>query len=265
MSAVMDEDKKKYRVYLAHSASPLFASDLKVLLHHLRREEIPCLTADDYLSGKKGALITLDDGNPNDVKIGYPILQEFDAHAVSFLIPLKNDLSPRVKDWDLWRQASDRIEVGSHSLTHGKVATKQADAEALPDDPNILVFQGMVGSDYQPALIAREFNPLCGRPETDGERRERLRAEIGFSKLFLERKLGRPVRLFSYPWGEYDDECVALVQETGYRAAFSITRTDDTLWTVPRVHLTPFAEELRRERTPLIGGNLVGSSVGRKP
>ncbi len=257
-SVAMDEDKKKYRVYLAHSAGPLFGSDLRVLLHHLRREGIPSLTVDDYLAGDKGALLTMDDGNPNDVKVGYPILKEFDAHAVSFLIPLKSDLSPRLKDWELWRQAADRIEVGSHSLTHGKVATQSKMEAETSDDSNLQNYHGFPGSEYQPALIAREFNPLLNRPETDAERRARLWAEIGFSKLYLERQLGKAVRLFSYPWGEYDDLCVELVQEADYLAAFSITRTEENLWTVPRVHLTPFAEELRRERTPVSHNKILG-------
>jgi peptidoglycan/xylan/chitin deacetylase (PgdA/CDA1 family) len=226
-----------------------------VLLHHLRRKDIPVLSADQYLEGRDGALITLDDGHPHDLKVAYPILEEFEACAISFLIPLEADLRPRVKEWEAWRAAAGRIEVGSHTLTHGKVAAAPpVKGEAPPNDPNRQDFFATAGSDYRPALTARQYLPLMGRSETEAERRARLSTEIAFSKYYMERQLGLPVRFLSYPWGEWDELCVELAREAGYRAAFSLDRTDGTDWTIPRVHLEPFAEELRRLPRP--GGGM---------
>jgi peptidoglycan/xylan/chitin deacetylase (PgdA/CDA1 family) len=250
LSADAKEKKDSRRVYLTHSVGALFTSDLKVLLHYLRREGIACLSGEEYLAGKEGVLITIDDGHPNDLKIAYPILKEFDAHAVSFLIPLKADLSLRVKDWQAWREVGDRLEVGSHSLTHTKVATAEGDGAPPPEDPNLLRYFGANGADYQPGLAHPEYNTLHHRLETEAERRLRLTAEIVFSKQFIERQIGKPVRLFSFPWGEYDELSISLVQEAGYEAAFAITETLGTNWTISRVHLSPAAEEIRRMPRP---------------
>ena len=48
------------------------------------------------------------------------------------------------------------------------------------------------------------------------------RYEIEASKKELEDGLGRSVRFFSYPYGDYDDRIVSFVREAGYEAAFSL-------------------------------------------
>lgn len=48
---------------------------------------------------------------------------------------------------------------------------------------------------------------------------EELRRQIVDSKVKLEEKIGRPVVLFSYPQGGFNDTIRALVIEAGYRAA----------------------------------------------
>ena len=48
------------------------------------------------------------------------------------------------------------------------------------------------------------------------------REEILHSKLWLEDVLGRDVELFSYPYGSYSLSTVEIVQESGYKAAFTV-------------------------------------------
>jgi peptidoglycan/xylan/chitin deacetylase (PgdA/CDA1 family) len=48
------------------------------------------------------------------------------------------------------------------------------------------------------------------------------RREIVDDKAALEQVLGRRIDLFSYPYGDFDAETVALVAEAGYRAAMTV-------------------------------------------
>ncbi|MDQ0285139.1 peptidoglycan/xylan/chitin deacetylase (PgdA/CDA1 family) [Desulfofundulus luciae] len=48
---------------------------------------------------------------------------------------------------------------------------------------------------------------------------EEVRRQIKESKALLEAELGRPVEVFSYPYGEYNREVARVVRESGYRAA----------------------------------------------
>jgi peptidoglycan/xylan/chitin deacetylase (PgdA/CDA1 family) len=60
------------------------------------------------------------------------------------------------------------------------------------------------------------------------------RKEIQFSKSLLEDSIGQPVRSFSYPYGNYGLDTVALVREAGYDCACSIV--NDRVWS----HSNPF-------------------------
>jgi peptidoglycan/xylan/chitin deacetylase (PgdA/CDA1 family) len=49
--------------------------------------------------------------------------------------------------------------------------------------------------------------------------KDKARDEIIESRIELERELGLPVRLFSYPHGDYDDLTTKLVDEAGFLGA----------------------------------------------
>jgi len=68
------------------------------------------------------------------------------------------------------------------------------------------------------------------------------RREIAHDKAALERVLGRPVDLFSYPYGELDADTVAAVRDAGFRAAVTVdagqVRTATNRLLLPRVEIT---------------------------
>lgn len=245
-----EASEKRSDVYMAHGHDANFAGDLRTLLTAMRGRGCRCLKPDEFLAGEEGFLLTIDDGHPNDLTVAYPILQEFDGYAVNFLIPLHADNTPRVTDWAAWRAVASRIEVGAHSLSHTKVGTRPAGQQAA-GQTNVAAYFGMPVYDPQPALAAFEYNPINNTVESPAEHQARIIAEVALPKRILEQMLGRPVRFFSYPWGEFGDDAVAAVRNAGYTAAFSVTSTDSSRWTIPRINLPPFAEELRLER-PLI-------------
>jgi len=64
------------------------------------------------------------------------------------------------------------------------------------------------------------------------------RCEVLHDKSVLEQTLGRPVTLFSYPYGDFDTELVSVVREAGFLAAVTVnpgavTRATD-LMLMPR-------------------------------
>jgi peptidoglycan/xylan/chitin deacetylase (PgdA/CDA1 family) len=59
---------------------------------------------------------------------------------------------------------------------------------------------------------------LSDRYETDAERSTRLRSEIILAREELADVVGRPVEFLCWPNGKYDDECVALARDAGYKA-----------------------------------------------
>jgi poly-beta-1,6-N-acetyl-D-glucosamine N-deacetylase len=61
-------------------------------------------------------------------------------------------------------------------------------------------------------MLAREPN------ETDAQWRERISGDIKYAQSRLEAELKRPAKLLSYPYGEFDAQLVALVQDLGYLA-----------------------------------------------
>lgn len=66
-----------------------------------------------------------------------------------------------------------------------------------------------------------------------------LDRELGDSRARIEDELGRPCRLFAYPYGEHDDRVRAAVRRVGYDAAFALwagsSRRDR--FALPRVDL----------------------------
>jgi len=237
---------KKAAVYMAHGHDAAFAEDLRTLLLTMRKRGIKSLRPEEFLAGEEGFLITFDDGHQNDLDIAYPILKEFDGYAISFLIPLRNDYTARVTDWNTWQRVADRIEIGAHSLTHTKVGIHPGSQQSV-DQANVAGYFGLPVFDPQPGLQAFEYNPFTNSVESAAQHRSRVEAEVTLSKRIIEQMLGRPVRFFSYPWGAFDEDTVRIVRDAGFTAAFSVTNTDNTQWTIPRINLPPFAEELRRE------------------
>ena len=72
---------------------------------------------------------------------------------------------------------------------------------------------------------------------------EELTSEIKTSKARIEELSGRPVKLFSYPYGDYDQSVIDGVIEAGYGAAFIVDVLDDGMfnraarWTIPRLNM----------------------------
>jgi peptidoglycan/xylan/chitin deacetylase (PgdA/CDA1 family) len=72
---------------------------------------------------------------------------------------------------------------------------------------------------------------------------ETKRMEIAESKVTLERVLERPVHLFSYPYGDFDADMLAIAGKAGFRAAVTVQAGLVSAGTnrllLPRYEITP--------------------------
>jgi peptidoglycan/xylan/chitin deacetylase (PgdA/CDA1 family) len=76
--------------------------------------------------------------------------------------------------------------------------------------------------------------------------RQRVRADITRAQQALQQNLGIEATLFAYPYGEYSDKVVALVEKMGFAAAFAqqsgVMHSGHNLYTLPRFPMGgPFA------------------------
>lgn len=253
-----------------------FEEHLKVF-----RDAFPVIRFDEPWEGikEKRTVITFDDGYYDFYKHAYPLLEKYETPATIF-ISTRNIGKKREFWWDqleriLWHSSETpkSIAVGDLEV---ETATENARLEALP------VIRMELKTKYSPegrekfldALEAKcqgtiEANPE-GRTMTEQEivelskskyitigahtvshaslpflNKEEQRREILKAKERLEELIDKPVTVFSYPFGNYDDTSVQIARELFYR-----TRT-----IVPGMKI---------EDPALIPGNDIGSLSGKE-
>lgn len=83
----------------------------------------------------------------------------------------------------------------------------------------------------------------CTHPHLPDIERSQLEREIRQSRQILEKELKAPVTLFSYPFGGFTREAVALVRQSGYQAAFTTNRgfvaDNQDIFTLRRIRMSP--------------------------
>ena len=133
-------------------------------------------------------LITFDDGYEGVYTHAYPILKE---HASTAIIFVTTGYIGKYNNWD----ASPGPRFKHLDWSH---------IRRMADDG---IWFGSHGINH--IFLTRCSDSVA-------------RHEIEASKKELEDGLGRPIRFFSYPYGNYDDRIINFVQEAGYEAAFSL-------------------------------------------
>lgn len=82
--------------------------------------------------------------------------------------------------------------------------------------------------------------------------KELAHKEISESKIVLEQIIGKPVRVFAYPYGAFDQSVVDLVRQAGYTAAVATTRgnihSPDTLYWFSRTRVGNLAGEMFKKK-----------------
>jgi peptidoglycan/xylan/chitin deacetylase (PgdA/CDA1 family) len=175
---------------------------------------IPMRDLVEFLAGrralpKKSVVVTIDDGYRSVYTIAFPVLREFGFPATLFVYTdfVKGGLG---LDWAELREmvATGLVEVACHSKTHANLSLR------LPG-------------------------------ETEREYRARLDEEVRASTRLLRKRLGVRTDIFSFPYGDGNDDVIAVLKAEGYRAAATVTRGGNPA----------FADPYRLRRTMIYGGD----------
>ncbi|MGQ9608484.1 MAG: polysaccharide deacetylase family protein [bacterium] len=140
------------------------------------------------VESKKPILITFDDGYEGIYYYAYPILKKYEFSAIIFL---STGYIGRYNSWD----ASPGPRFKHLSWYQVK---------EMANDGFIFGSHGVSHS-----FLTRQNNRI-------------IEHETKTSKSELEDKLGIPIHLFSYPYGDYNSRIIDIVKEAGYVSAFSL-------------------------------------------
>lgn len=269
-----------FDVDLISASAEAFRRQMQHLRRHftpMRFEDvIDCLDRGRALP-RDAVLVTFDDGYDDNYRVAFPILRDLDMSAMFFVSTGHIDSGqPYAYDWLVHMLCSTPSggllapELGLDWTLGAGLEQRRAQAAELLDRLKAL------DDDGQEALIARlerewdmprrQGHADC-RPMTwdqlrqmrragmevgshgVGHRmlaklpRERMLAEVGDSKAALERELGAPVSVLSYPVGgadAFDQATTDAVRAAGYRLACSYvagagTIAPSTLYALPRL------------------------------
>lgn len=142
-------------------------------------------------SASHSIAITFDDGFVSNLKAAVPVMEEFGARAINYLV-------------------ADRIGKNSDWET-----AEGGEARPLMDDAQVrdwLAAGNWIGAH------------TCCHPRLSKIPRDRAREEIFSSKRKLEDRFGQLIEHFAYPFGDYDDAVVEMVREAGFKTACTMDR-----------------------------------------
>lgn len=190
---------------------------------------------------KHAVLITFDDGERTVLTDGLPELQQRGLPSVLFAIA--DFIDSNKPFW--WFETERLVNDGATSATLGEkpdAAAAVRDIKVLPDAERMqileelrassgaAVFQGQLTSDELRHLDESGMvveNHSWSHPLLDMCDDEKITHEVDAASARLEEIVGRPMRAFAYPNGNYDDRVVSAVRQSGTTAAFAFNHKID--------------------------------------
>ena len=135
--------------------------------------------------------ITFDDGFRNNLEAALPVMQEAGCRAINFLVA---DRIGKTSDWE---------------------AREGGEADSLMDESQVrewLAAGNWIGAH------------TCTHPRLSQLSRAQAKEAIHASKKKLEDQFGLRIDHFAYPFGDYNQETIELVQDAGFRTASTMHR-----------------------------------------
>ena len=135
--------------------------------------------------------ITFDDGFTDNLTAAAPLMQQAGIRAINYLVA---DRIGQTSDWE---------------------AREGGEADPLMNESQIrewLAAGHWIGAH------------TCTHPRLSRLSRDRAREEITAGRKKLEDRFGIPVEHFAYPYGDYNETTVELVQEAGFQTACTMHR-----------------------------------------
>jgi peptidoglycan/xylan/chitin deacetylase (PgdA/CDA1 family) len=161
-------------------------------LRYLKSKNYKTVTFDEALKLKKenridkNVIITFDDGYEDNYLYAFPILKKYNFNAEIFLVA-----GLAQNDWD--RKDNEPV------------------ARMLNTDQ--IKEMKKYGIRFGSHTLAHKDLMKCGAEDKE--------AEIAGSKKTLEDKLGFEIESFAYPYGNYDNSIITLIQQAGYKYGYA--------------------------------------------
>ncbi|HEX4667113.1 MAG TPA: glycosyltransferase [Chthoniobacterales bacterium] len=211
---------------------------------------------------RRGVVLTFDDGYLDNLENALPILREAGVPAIIYIVTgqigrkrefwwddlerlvlgatalpdvLRLQINGRAREWSPRTPdeatARRRLFFDLHLELRPLAASQQAEVlghlrsiTGVPADARPL-YRCLTAEEL--ATLAREPLVTLGAHtvthcDLDYRTKAEQAAEIAGSKQTLEEILGRPVEHFSYPFGSFNDDCLAACAENRFRTAVSV-------------------------------------------
>jgi peptidoglycan/xylan/chitin deacetylase (PgdA/CDA1 family) len=146
----------------------------------------------------KSVVITFDDGYKNNYLHAYPILKKYNLPATIFLTTgfINKSVKPE-----------------SFSPVYKEIISR-CPQEWLPFSWEEVREMSENGIEFGAHTVSH--------PRLTKIPLEKAREEIEESKREIEEKLGKQVKCFAYPYGDYNEEIIEIVREVGFACAVSV-------------------------------------------
>lgn len=152
-------------------------------------------------------VITIDDGYKSAIVYAAPILKKYGFPWTFFIYPdfITTAEGSGAASWnDLLELQKEGVDIESHSMTHPQLSRHKQKIKG-------------VWHDFTP----QEYDAW-------------LTNETAGSKALLEQKMGKPITVFAYPFGDYNKEVKAKVIAAGYEAILTVAGNPVHSTTDPR-------------------------------
>lgn len=182
---------------------------LRWQMDHLREVGLPPLTLDDWLEGRRGVLLTVDDAWGSTTTLAR-VFADYDAPSVLYVPPAliggrSDDFLPDTLPPEPMLTADQLAELPSYGMELGVHGWDHADMHGMDQDE--------------------------------------LRQHTSAARDELERLTGARARTFAYPRGVHDREARAAVERAGFDLAFAV-HDHDGRFAIRRIDVN--ATEVRR-------------------
>ncbi|MFF2481160.1 polysaccharide deacetylase family protein [Paenibacillus sp. NPDC058071] len=152
-------------------------------------------------------LLTFDDGYESFFTEAYPVLKKFGYPAVNFVIV----------------SAIDR-QTGRPKMTWEQMREMKRSGMSFYSHTYNMHEYGIVNADggKKPLLTGRLYDAETKSKENDEIYRARITKDLALAEKRLKEELGNERSVLAFPYGAYNEEVLAIVQELGIDVTFTV-------------------------------------------